>query len=94
MRSPLDVLMPDDQRRLAAEANQQRLQTCARHHFTCEDAFYLRDEEGAPVGIAPGTRLQCTACLGRMPALEAFRYAQGYKAAGGDPNVIIPGYGA
>jgi len=27
-----------------------------------------------------------------MDAVQAFRYCQGFKAAGGNPNEVIPGY--
>lgn len=89
--SPFNRLMPDEQRRALVEANMALLSACTRHTFEVVQADYVM-LDGAPVGILPGTRLQCVHCNGRMPALEAFRYTQGYAAAGGDPNEVIPGW--
>jgi hypothetical protein len=89
--SPFDPMMPDKERYRLAVANQHLLAECPKHRFDIlGDEFIYSD--GVPVGIAPGSRFFCSVCNGKMPALEASRYAQGYKAAGGDPNEIIPGY--
>ena len=68
-----------------AKANQAKLQTCQRHRFIfpadVTDGKYLF-----------GRRLTCEQCGGMMPAIEVFRYIEGYKAAGCDPNDIMPGF--
>lgn len=58
-----------------------RLDGCARHRFELGDPPYRF-----------GAKFTCTVCGGEMDAVQAFRYCQGYKAAGGDPNDVIPGY--
>jgi len=63
------------------KANRARLDGCARHRFELGDPPYKF-----------GMKLTCTNCGGVMDAVHAFSYTQGYKAAGKDPNEIIPGY--
>lgn len=66
-------------------ANQNRLDGCKRHHFPT-----LPPNGEIPVSFA--LKLDCSNCGGRIDALQAYAYARGYEAAGGDPNEIIPGW--
>lgn len=63
------------------KANRAKLDACARHRFEMGDPPYRF-----------GMKLTCTNCGGTIDAVQAFVYTQGYKAAGGDPNDVIPGY--
>jgi len=62
------------------QENQNRIEACSKHKFTEEPPF------------APGQRFCCVNCGGFVPAVEAFRYVQGYIAAGGNPNDIMEGW--
>jgi len=75
--------MTIDTKALLAEvqANRAKIDSCARHRFEIGDPPYRF-----------GAKFECTNCGGTMDAVQAFRYCQGYKAAGGDPNDVIPGY--
>lgn len=74
---------PEESRELLAkvQANRARLDGCARHRFEIGDPPYRF-----------GQKFECVNCGGEMDAVQAFRYCQGYKAAGGNPNDVIPGY--
>lgn len=65
----------------AIKANRTKIDGCAKHLFPMGDPPY-------PFGM----KLTCTNCGGTMDSIQAFRYTQGYKAAGGNPNDVIPGY--
>lgn len=75
--------MTIDTKALLAEvqANRAKIDSCARHRFEIGDPPYRF-----------GAKFERTNCGGTMDAVQAFRYCQGYKAAGGDPNDVIPGY--
>ena len=64
-----------------AQSNRAKLDGCARHFFNIGDPPYRL-----------GQKFECTNCGGVMDAVQAFRYVQGYKAAGGNPNDVIPSY--
>lgn len=63
------------------KANQNRLDGCARHLFEIGEPPYQF-----------GMKLTCQRCGGVIDAVKAFVYVQGYEAAGGDPNDVIPGF--
>lgn len=63
------------------KANQARLDRCKRHLF-----------ELGPPPYRFGMKLTCQNCGGTIDAIKAFVYVQGYEAAGGDPNDVIPGF--
>lgn len=62
-------------------ANQNRLDACKRHRFDLGDPPYEF-----------GMKVTCQNCGGEMDAIKAFVYVQGYEAAGGDPNDVIPNF--
>jgi hypothetical protein len=74
------VLYPQIYRR--AHDNREKLNACDRHLF----------DTPFPIPVPFGTKLSCSRCGGRMAADAVFEYINGYKAAGGDPNDVIPGY--
>lgn len=59
-----------------AQDNRAKLDSCKRHKFIYNGAKF-------------GSKLHCEICGGNMDAVQAFRYCQGYEAAGGNPNLII-----
>lgn len=63
------------------KANRARLDGCAKHRFDL-----------GPPPYKFGMKLTCANCGGVLDAVQAFRYVEGYTAAGGDPNDVIPGY--
>lgn len=65
----------------AVKANRAKIDGCARHRFEIGDPPYTF-----------GQKFTCSNCGGTMDAVQAFRYCQGFKAAGGNPNEVIPGY--
>ena len=65
----------------AIKANQKRLDNCKRHRFDLGDPPYHF-----------GMKVTCQNCGGEMDAIKAFVYVQGYEAAGGDPNDVIPNF--
>lgn len=67
------------------KANQHRLDGCKRHRFPT-----LPPTNEIPFRI--GLKLDCINCGGSLDALQAYAYARGYAAAGGDPNDVIPGW--
>jgi len=63
--------------------NQDRLFSCKRHNFgDCPTPYHF------------GQTFVCLNCQGSMKAVDAFRYIQGYEAAGRNPNDILSGYRA
>jgi len=61
--------------------NQDRLFACKRHNFgDCPTPYHF------------GQTFVCLNCQGSMKAVDAFRYIQGYEAAGRNPNDILSGY--
>lgn len=62
--------------------NRDRLDACPQHDF---------GELPNPPRF--GQKLICTRCIGQMDAVQAFRYCQGFAAAGGDPNEVIRNFG-
>lgn len=64
--------------------NHERINSCKKHAFD-----FPKDR---PLGF--GEKLVCLNCGGAMDAIEAFRYCQGFKAAGGNPNEIIENFEA
>lgn len=63
------------------KANAERLAACKRH----------RVELGNPP-YKFGMTVTCIGCGGNMKAVDLFRYVQGFEAAGGNPNDVVPGY--
>lgn len=63
------------------KANRDKIDACPKHRFDI-----------GPPPYAIGCKFVCVNCGGRMDAVQAFRYCQGYKAAGGNANDVIPGY--
>lgn len=76
-------MTPEESRALfeQVKANRAKLDACQKHHFNIGDPPYRF-----------GAKFTCTNCGGEMDAVQAFRYCQGFKAAGGNPNEVIPGY--
>lgn len=63
------------------QENRAKIDACLKHRFDIGDPPYRF-----------GAKFTCTNCGGTMDAVQAFRYCQGFKAAGGNPNEVIPGY--
>jgi hypothetical protein len=63
------------------KANRAKIDGCRKHRFDIGDPPYRF-----------GQKFVCANCGGEMDAVQAFRYCQGYEAAGGDPNEVIPGF--
>lgn len=66
---------------LAIQENQRKLDCCPRHLF-----------DNWPKGLTIGVRFVCSACNGNLDAINAYQYTLGYKAAGGNPEDIMPGW--
>lgn len=72
----------------AQHAEEQRravLYSCSMHVF---------DTNG--IERKPGQipdRLTCVVCKQWLPTMEACAYARGFAAAGGDPSIVIEGFG-
>lgn len=66
----------------AIKRNRERLEACKKHSFA-----YPEDRP-----LQFGEKLTCTKCGGVMDAVQAFRYCEGFEAAGGDPNEVIKGF--
>lgn len=60
------------------KANNARLQSCPQHRF--------------PAGAVFGRKWICMDCGGKMDAGHALAYADGVRAAGGDPTAVWPNY--
>lgn len=63
------------------KANAERLAACKRHRVELGDPPYKF-----------GMTVTCIGCGGTMKAVDLFRYVQGFEAAGGNPNDVVPGY--
>lgn len=63
------------------KANREALNNCKQHSFVVPDA---------PLPFK--LKLKCSNCGGWMDAIQAMEYARGWKAAGRDPNEIIPNF--
>lgn len=63
-----------------AKENSRRRSECARHSFP---AFERK----------LGQRFTCSVCGCSADLSYVCNYADGYKAAGGNPNDIVPNYG-
>lgn len=61
------------------QENRNRLNECPRHFWPT-------------IEISIGAKCVCAKCGGYMPVLEAAEYLNGYRAAGGNPNDVLPGY--
>ena len=74
----------EDAKKLIDEikANREKLDACPKHAFD-----YPTDR-----ALQFGEKLRCKNCGGIMDAIGAFRYCQGFAAAGGDPNEVIPNF--
>jgi hypothetical protein len=75
--------MQIDSKALFAEvkANAAKLTACKQHHVDLGEPPYKF-----------GMTCICTNCGGTMKAVDLFRYVQGFEAAGGNPNDVVPGY--
>jgi hydrogenase maturation factor HypF (carbamoyltransferase family) len=65
----------------AIKANRRKLDECKQHAFIDASPPYHMYHA-----------FHCTNCGGHMQAIEAAQYARGFKAAGGNPNLIIPNF--
>lgn len=63
-----------------AKDNNAKLDGCVKHHFDVKPPYKL------------GQKFTCFNCGGEMDALQAFRYCQGFEAAGGNPNEVIANF--
>lgn len=59
--------------------NQNRLDECKRHYWPSME-------------YTIGAVCVCANCGGCMKVVEAAEYLNGYRAAGGNPNDVLPGY--
>lgn len=66
-------------------ANHERLNGCRIHRFETD----LAPEQ---IRRRIGLRLTCKHCGGEMNAIDVRNYVLGFIAAGGDPNVVFPGW--
>lgn len=65
--------------------NQKRLDNCKRHYFpTLPPVEVIR--------TSFRLKLSCAACGGEILATEVAAYVRGFAAAGGNPDLIIPGW--
>jgi hypothetical protein len=73
--------MSIDGKKLLAEiqANSKLIANCPRHRVD-------------PTNHKFGQKMTCLNCGGKRDAYSFLMYARGYKAAGGDPNDIWPGW--
>lgn len=60
--------------------NRAKLNGCNQHTF--DPAQYDR----------LGAKLTCLKCGGVMPATDVGEYVRGFRAAGGDPDLVWPGF--
>lgn len=63
--------------------NRRKLNCCLQHFFRGPIA-----KNGKPVEL-----LQCLVCEGYLPFEHAAEYAKGFAAAGGNPELVIEGFG-
>lgn len=59
--------------------NMHTLNECPGHQFDPKKDYVF------------GGKMTCTVCGGRMSNMDIAVYAKGFKAAGGDPNLVWPG---
>lgn len=64
-----------------ARENQAMLDNCKKHRFPT-----------IPAPLQLGARIDCSKCGASMCVLQAFAYAKGYVAAGGNGADIFPGW--
>lgn len=74
--------MTFDRKKLWEEvkANSRRWRSCDVHRFEPTEPYRF------------GQRHTCVKCGGTKPMIEIMYYLDGYEAAGGDPNDVMPGY--
>lgn len=65
----------------AIRANQTKLADCPKHFFDLGEPPYRF-----------GMKVTCQNCGGFMNATDILPYAQGYKAAGGNPNEVVTNF--
>lgn len=63
------------------KANRIKLDACLKHRFNIGEPPYQL-----------GEKFVCANCAGTIDAVQAYAYARGFEAAGGNPNEIIPGF--
>ncbi len=69
----------------AEECRREVLYSCPLHVFDMRGIEFV-------AGKIPA-RLTCVMCKQWFPTLEAASYARGFKAAGGDADTVIEGFG-
>lgn len=62
-----------------AKENVRRLDSCERHKFD------------APL-VKIGEKLTCQNCGGVLSLSDISQYVRGFRAAGGDPELVYPGF--
>jgi hypothetical protein len=62
-----------------ARENNEKLKTCRRHYFKTEPSRL-------------GAKHVCLNCGGAIDAVNLKFYVEGYEAAGGNADTIMPGY--
>lgn len=62
-----------------ARENNKRIESCSRHVFPADS-------------VRLGVKYRCLNCRGEMDAVSVKYYIEGYMAAGGNPDVIWPGW--
>jgi hypothetical protein len=67
------------------QANRAALDACPRHLFP-------NTLTPAEIKVAFGGKVTCEHCNVKMGLIEIAQYVRGFIAAGGDPNVVWPGY--
>lgn len=60
--------------------NRKTLDQCKQHKFDEFPELYI------------GVRFKCANCGGQILATEAYQYALGFEAAGGNPNEVMAGF--
>jgi hypothetical protein len=74
--------MTIDGKKLFAEVveNNRRWTSCDGHRFAAIEPYRI------------GQRHTCIKCGGTKSMIDIMYYLEGYEAAGGDPNDVMPGY--
>lgn len=67
----------------AIAENRQRLNGCLLHYFDTTGMFDAKE---------PPALLRCVMCQGILPLEIAAEYARGFAAAGGNPELVVPGF--
>lgn len=65
----------------AIKANRKRLNECPKHRFEIGEPPYRLMQKAT-----------CLHCHGEMELTTIDEYLRGYRAAGGNPNDIVPGW--